>query len=273
MSAPDLGGNQSEPTAFDAFAGDYDRSFTDSALGRMLRARVWEELARQFPPGSHILELACGTGEDAVWLARRGVHVVATDGSPQMVQQAQRKVAEAGLEDRVQVFPVPLQAITDDPAALPIPTYYTGVLSNFGGLNTINAWDQLAAVLAQLVVPWGKLVLVPMGPACPWEIGWYLLRRQPQIALRRFRQPAIAQIGESHIPIWYPSAGHLRRAFAPWFSHLSTRSLGLWLPTSSLSRLVDKAPRLFTLINRLERATARLTMGWGDHYVMVLERR
>jgi SAM-dependent methyltransferase len=273
MSAPASGSSQSQPAAFDAFAGEYDRSFTNSALGRMLRARVWEEFARQFPPASHVLELACGTGEDAVWLARRGVNVAATDGSPEMVRAAQSKVTEAGLADRVRVLPLTLQNIIDDPQAISIPGGYAGALSNFGGLNTIAEWDQLACALAGLVAPAGKLVLVPMGPVCPWEIGWYLLHRQPQLALRRFRQPAIAVIGDARIPIWYPSAGQLRRAFAPWFSHRNTRSLGLWLPTSSLSRLVDRAPRLFALANRLETATARLSAGWGDHYIMVLERR
>lgn len=273
MSTPTPGSNQTQPDAFDAFAGDYDRSFTDTALGKMLRARVWEELARQFPPGSHVLELACGTGEDAVWLARRGVQVTAADGSPEMIRVAQSKVAEAGIADRVELYPITLQAVTAGPTALAISGGYTGAFSNFGGLNTIAEWDQLAGALAQLVAPGGRLVLVPMGPICPWEIGWHMLHGQSQLALRRFRQPAIAEIGETHIPIWYPSPRRLRRAFAPWFTHRSTRSLGLWLPTSSLSRWVDRFPRFFALMDRLENATARLSAGWGDHYLILLERR
>ena len=47
----------------------------------MLRGRVWQTLERTFTPGQHILELACGTGEDALWLAQRGIQVTATDGS------------------------------------------------------------------------------------------------------------------------------------------------------------------------------------------------
>ena len=47
-----------DPTAFDAFATDYDDTFTRSALGRFLRPRVWEKLAEHFSAGQHILELA-----------------------------------------------------------------------------------------------------------------------------------------------------------------------------------------------------------------------
>ncbi|NJN98346.1 MAG: class I SAM-dependent methyltransferase, partial [Anaerolineales bacterium] len=82
------------PTAFDAFAAAYDDDFTHSLLGQLLRPRVWDILAQHFSAGQHVLELTCGTGEDALWLTRRGVHVTATDGSAAMVRQAEAK-AEA----------------------------------------------------------------------------------------------------------------------------------------------------------------------------------
>ena len=97
------------PTAFDALAASYDAEFTATRLGQLLRARVWAVLAAVLPAGCHILELTCGTGEDAVWLAQQGHTVVATDGSPEMVQVAQTKVAQAGLQSNVQVRQMSLQ--------------------------------------------------------------------------------------------------------------------------------------------------------------------
>ena len=67
---------------FDALAADYDRSFTASAIGQRMRAAVWRRLDTAFAPGERVLELNCGTGEDAVHLAERGVRVLATDVSP-----------------------------------------------------------------------------------------------------------------------------------------------------------------------------------------------
>ena len=67
------------PSAFDAFASTYDTDFTHTHLGQLLRQRVWRVLAQQFHAGQHILELTCGTGEDAVWLAQQGANVTATD--------------------------------------------------------------------------------------------------------------------------------------------------------------------------------------------------
>ncbi|MCB0209302.1 MAG: class I SAM-dependent methyltransferase [Anaerolineae bacterium] len=104
-------GSTINSNAFDAFAADYDHDFTHSTLGQLLRPRVWAKLAEHFNPGDHVLELACGTGEDAVWLAKHGVHVTATDGSAAMVGQAKAKAETEGVGDKVAAVQVSLQEI------------------------------------------------------------------------------------------------------------------------------------------------------------------
>lgn len=258
-----------DPAVFDAFAPSYDDDFSQTRLGQMLRGRVWGVLEQCFQPGDHVLELACGTGEDALWLARRGVAVTATDGSAEMVRVSRAKAVKAGLETLVSVRQLSLQEIGAGENDLP---QFDGVLSNFGGLNTIGEWRLLAQSLGQLVKPGGKVVLVPMGPVCFWEMGWYGLHGRFREAFRRFGKVSEAKIGASTIPIWYPSARQLRKDFVPWFRHLETRSLGLWLPPSYLDHLVNRWPSLFSRLNRFEAKTARLTAGWGDHYIICLEK-
>jgi SAM-dependent methyltransferase len=265
------------PSAFDDFAPTYDADFTHTQLGRLLRQRVWRVLAQQFRSGQQVLELACGTGEDAVWLAHQGIHVTATDGAAEMVQATAVKAKQAGVTERVTAVPLSLQEIAQNhhPITnyrLPI-TDYDGAFSNFGGLNTIGDWQPLAAALAQLVKPGGKVVLVVMGPFCPWEFGWHLAHGEWHTAVRRWRKATPATIGPHTIPIWYPTARRLHHTFAPWFHHQHTESLGLWLPPSYLNHLVDRLPRLFHHLHRLESHTARLTNGWGDHYIQILQRK
>src|SRR5450755_3636512 len=79
---------------FDAIAERYDETFTKSKIGRAQRASVWKELERVFQPGDRVLEIGCGTGVDACFLAGLGVTVVATDSSPQMIAVATRRVRE-----------------------------------------------------------------------------------------------------------------------------------------------------------------------------------
>ena len=261
---------EGDPAAFDALAADYDATFTHSALGRMLRQRVWRVLAGAFHAGQHVLEMACGTGEDAVWLAQRGVSVTATDGSAEMLRAAAAKAQRADLGHLITLARCSLQELAAGQDTEPA---YDGAFSNFGGLNTLAEWRPLAAALARRLHPGGHLVLVPMGPVCPWEIGWHGLHGDWRTAVRRFRQPATARIGGHLVPIWYPSAARLRQDFSPWFASVRVESLGLWLPPSYLGHWVERWPGLFAGLHRLEGKTARFSGGWGDHFIMVLQRR
>ena len=73
---------QTSAAAFDDLAREYDAEFTTTALGSVLRAMVWKRYEHCFAGREHLLEIGCGTGEDAVHLARRGYRVLATDASP-----------------------------------------------------------------------------------------------------------------------------------------------------------------------------------------------
>ena len=54
------------------------------------------EAASELPPG-RALDLACGTGRNALWLAQRGWRVTAVDGSPAAIESLRRRAAQEGL--------------------------------------------------------------------------------------------------------------------------------------------------------------------------------
>lgn len=60
-----------------------------------------------------VLEIGCGTGTNAIWLAQKGAAVVATDISPTAIDAAKKKCAAAGVKvdlkvsDIVEAAPVP----------------------------------------------------------------------------------------------------------------------------------------------------------------------
>ena len=57
------------PTSpFEAMAATYDRDFTERPIPARMRRAVWRRLDAAFPPGRRVLELGCGTGEDALFL-------------------------------------------------------------------------------------------------------------------------------------------------------------------------------------------------------------
>jgi SAM-dependent methyltransferase len=257
---------------FDAAAANYDRDFSATRLGRRYRERVWAELATSFQPGDRVLELGCGTGEDAVWLARRGVRVLATDASAAMLAQTRRKVEAAGVQELVATRRLDLGELGAD---RDLDGPYDGVLSNFGALNCVPDRRPIARALAGLVVPGGRLLVVVMAPVCPWEVAWHLLKGEPVTAFRRLRQGAPVRVADGHeVRVWYPSPGRLRREFKPLFRPLATAGIGCFLPPPYLEHLEDTKPAMIRRLAALEERWSRVPpFTWlADHIMLSLER-
>ena len=71
-------------------AADYDWLFGDDVLadGEAISSPATARLLQRTGRGSAVLDASCGTGINAVVLARRGLDVWATDGSEAMIEEA-----------------------------------------------------------------------------------------------------------------------------------------------------------------------------------------
>ena len=125
--------------AFDTIAEEYDTSFTHSIIGRAQREIVWSYLEKTLPKNNNlnILELNCGTGEDALWFAKKGHKVLATDISEKMLEIAKQKIANAGFGSSVQTLQIDIKDIAD----VQIKEKFDLIFSNFGGINCLTFND------------------------------------------------------------------------------------------------------------------------------------
>jgi SAM-dependent methyltransferase len=256
--------------AFDRTAAEYDATFTRSTLGAIMRRAVWRRLDVCFRRGDHVLEINCGTGEDAVYLARRGVRVLASDASSSMISVAREKIEVAGVGEMVETLPMAIEDLESSDVTQ--GWAFDGMLSNFGGLNCVSDLEAVAREAAGWLRPGARVVLCLMGPWVPWEWGWYLWRGEPRRAFRRLRPGGTNWRG---LTIRYPSVRGVRRAFAPGFAVHRVAALGALLPPSYVE---EWAVRHRALVERLDRWERRLEL-WSplvwlaDHYVMELVRR
>lgn len=256
---------------FDGAAAGYDASFTDTEVGRAVRSMVWRRLDAVLADGAHVLELGCGTGEDARRLAERGHRVTATDVSEAMLDRARRKIDDAGLGDRVVVSRLDLETAPEAPAPPGAP--FDAVFSNFGAVNCLADRAPLATALHRWLRPGGTAALVVMGPVCLWEIGWYLAHLHPGIATRRFRGGRSAKVGGGHsVRVWYPSARRLRRELEPGFRTTGVIGIGALVPPVFAGAVVRNRPRLLDHLVRIDERWAGPLAGIADHYLLTAER-
>lgn len=250
---------------FDSLASRYDSDFTQRPIARWLRSRVHARLDAHFDAERYALELGCGTGEDAIYLAARGVQVMATDASPAMLETARAKLVHHNRERNalIKFRPLDLNALPDEGFEGP----FDGVYANFGVLNCVHDRGTLAAWLAERVKPGGILGFAVMSPTCLWEIGWYAAHLKLKKAVRRFR-PAQFKTSDGIISIQYPPPRTLKREFAPWFTAVRLQPLGLFLPPSEIFAVVEKRPDLLKRLTALDTRTANTALfaRFADHY-------
>ena len=249
---------------FDNHAQSYDSDFTDSPIAQYLRNRIHMRLLSHFQADAHILELGCGTGEDALFLAENGIRVTATDVSENMLQITRTKTNNHPLITTAQL----------DLSTLPTPqqmTRYDGVFSNFGPLNCIDNWKPLAQWLSERVKPNGIIGFGIMSPYCLWEIGWHGLHLNIKTTFRRFRKNTTFD----DIKISYPTIKRITQDFLPHFERTHVEGLGLFLPPSDVYGVIEKRPKLLKSLTRLEdrfSPYSKLAM-FADHYWIEFRRK
>ncbi len=260
--------------AFDHIAAGYDTEFTHSPIGRLQRDCVWEYIHTAFPGNfpKSVLELNCGTGEDAVFFATHGSKVLATDISPRMLEMARKKIGDLQLGDRVMTRQADLTRIE---MALPEEKYDL-VFSNFGGLNCIDEqnlgslFDQLAGKLHD----GGRLILVVMPRFCAWESLYFLSRlRFGKAFRRRTRKLQLADIGGSKQGVWYYDPSDINRLSARHFNIVHIQPIGIAVPPSYFKKTFLNRR---TILQKLDAAEHKLNKfkqlaGISDHYLIDLE--
>jgi ubiquinone/menaquinone biosynthesis C-methylase UbiE len=266
MSGVNTGNLTAAATAFDRVAHSYDDVFTRSVIGRAQRNQVWQRLLAAFQPGERILELNCGTGEDARFLAQRGRSVVACDASSVMIEVAEGRgkleAGSAGIEYR--------QLANEDLTVLLGQDHFDGAFSNFSGLNCVADLQPVARNLAQLVKPGGRVLLCVWSRVCVAELAWFLLHRQVGKAFRRLSGKAAARVGGVTIEVSYPTVRTVQRVFIPWFRLESRSAVGLFVPPSYVESWACKHDKLFARLERLDRVFSSLPIFrvTGDHVLL-----
>ncbi len=267
---------------FDGMAADYDRNFTHTLIGRLMRQAVWSRLEACFSPGDRVLELNCGTGEDAVFLARRGVQVLATDNSPAMLQVTREKIRQARLAGVVTLQEFDSEELARGSRPLFFPgacqespgqtLLFDGAFSNFGGLNCLNRFTGGGKRFGLLPAPRSRPAALCDGAA--GRLGMALVSLAAA-AVQGLSPPPSWGTGWRGLRIRYPLIGQVRRAFGPHFRMRRLSAIGAFFATPYAEAWAARHPDLIGFLNRWERRLETLPpLPWlADHYLLEMARR
>ena len=244
-------------TSFDSIASVYDQQFTDTRTGFLQRKLVYTHLDELLVKHGtkRVLELNCGTGADAIWLAQKGCEVLATDISPMMIKTAQKKAQslDVATRKRLQFMPLAIEEIDQLKNQAPFDL----VFSNFGGLNCVSqeGLKILSSNLKKLLLPNGRLVFIIMSRFCPWESMYFLAKRNWKQAWRRRNKSAVdAPLGDGvTIPTWYYSPKNMMNVFGSSFQFSTQRPIGFFIPPSYLDPAFEHRPKTVELLWKMEK--------------------
>jgi len=259
--------------AFDRVAKDYDAEFTFSETGKLQRRHILQYLDNKILNRGKldILEINCGTGEDAIRFYKAGHSVLATDISGEMIRVGRSKINSpdvSGIEFRQLSF----TGLDYDL----MKTKYDLVFSNFGGLNCVDKEDLLKIFsnINGILKPGGRFVGVIMPHYCLWEIIYFSYKRQWKRVFQRAEKKAVeVDLSGEKVATWYYSPGQIRN-LANKFKLRGIIPIGIFLPPSFLEKFFKKKKIFLNTLDIIETILAHLPFlaSVSDHFLFDVER-
>ncbi len=258
---------QTVATAYDRNADKYDEFIENNPNLMRMRQRVYKFITARLPKGSRILDLACGTGTDAVWFAQNGYFVHGVDISGEMLDRAKQKVVDLNLQDRLsfeQLSYTELKNANLEPFDL--------TFSNFGGLNCVSDIKLVADSVRPLMKKNACVIWALMPPFCLWESAM-LLRGKFKLATRRFSGHSTVFKEGLNYPVYYYTPSQIANAWGSDFQIEAIEALSVITPPATNKDFALKRPRMFETLSALDDFFAPRWpfKYWGDFTIVSLK--
>jgi ubiquinone/menaquinone biosynthesis C-methylase UbiE len=257
--------------AFTSQSVIFDEIYSGNTIVNYKRERVREHVLLNLAPGSTILELNSGTGEDALFFAQKGYKVHATDISTGMQQELVRKVENAGMREQVSnelCSYTNLDQLKDKGP-------YDLIFSNFAGLNCTSELDRVLASFDSLLKPSGMVTLVILPKFCLWEM-LLLFKGKFRTAFRRLSgaKGAKAHIEGTYFRCWYYNPPYIIKQLKAKFDLLHIEGLCTIVPPSYIEGFAEKHPAAYKFLkNKEDKLKARWPWKYiGDYYIISLKK-
>ncbi len=216
--------------AYDAFASDYDDIVGQAPAAARAKAVAMDAVLDAVPERGRLLDIGCGTGAEAVALARRGHQVVGIDVSEGMLDLARRRRDEKGVDPkrcRLETMRAGEVGSMADGARFDVAYSFYAVLNLEPNLD--RAFEGIARVLK----PGGTLVVGLLNPAVLYELTVYPLLGKLKGYRKLVRDPVRLKLGigrEEEVPCYLFTPDAFAAQAAGFFEMTACRGVHVLAP-------------------------------------------
>lgn len=263
-------GNLNEQYAAEAFSRQsdiFDEIYAGNTIVSYKRERVRAHVLNYLRPSGTILELNSGTGDDAIFFAKAGHQVHATDIATGMQQQLEAKVNNKNLQHLVSNELCSYTQLE----LLKKKGPYDHIFSNFAGLNCTGELDKVLKSLSPLLKPGGVVTLVILPQICLWEL-LLVFKGKFRTAFRRLgsKNGRKAHLEGTYFTCWYYDPSYLINRMKLSYDLLALEGLCTLVPPSYIEGFAEKHPAAYRFLKSKEE---KLRSRWpwkyiGDYYII-----
>jgi SAM-dependent methyltransferase len=259
--------NKKEILSFhDNIAESYDNILSKNRFSEILRPVFQNILLQNTQQGNNILDLGCGTGEDALFLAQNGVNVTGVDISPKMIEIAENKTSENNLNKNLQFFCRDMESFLNENT-----NKFDAVISNFNAVNYVRDLNSFSAHASSSLNKDGKLIFTVLNKLSISEVFYNFLRlnlKRSWKAIFKRKELLITDLD-----IYFPVA--FSDFFQNQFRVKRITGIGIFIPPHNLTGMYDKLSFAIPFLLWLEKLIASVFPFYcfSDHYIIEMQKK
>lgn len=250
----------------DNIAESYDDILNKNRFSEILRSIFQNILVQNIQQGNNILDLGCGTGEDALFLANNGFNVTAVDISPNMIEIAQSKAGAKDSNKNLQFFCSDMESFINENK-----NKFDAIISNFNAVNYVKDLNSFSLSLSASLNKNGKLIFTVLNKLSISEVFYNFLRlnlKRSWKAMFNRKESLITDLN-----IYFP--GSFSKFFKDHFKVKKITGIGIFIPPHNLTGMYDKLSFALPFLLLLEKFIADIFPFYcfSDHYIIEMQKK
>lgn len=256
-----------EVTEFhDNIASGYDEVVNASISAQYIRDYFRTRILSSIKPGQNLIEIGCGTGTDAVFLAKEGIHITATDISPNMLKITAEKAENEKLTELIKT-----ELLDADRLDVLQGNIFDGIISNLNAVNYVKDIGRFSLNTSNLLKPGAKVFFVMLNKVCLWEILYNLLKLKPVTAFEKFSSRE--KYYKTEMKLYFPRK--IKKIFFEYYTVNKITGFGFLNPPDGLAAYQEKHKNFYKKIQGLEKFLCSKYPLYNlcDHYLIEMTRK